>query len=350
MTYKGFPFLLPLLLITSCTSDPVPIVPKPIIHGGISRPIVPTKPSPPKKTVTSPTPHKSTPRQSVGNYSSTQLSGDYARSASAHNFIRKLSRQHGFSETYLKGVLSTAKHLNSVMKLERPTLNIKKSFTPSRGSWSRYRKKFIKSSHINNGIKFWRNNARTLERASHKYRVDPEYIVAIIGVETFFGLNVGRTRTLDALSTLAFHTKRRAKYFSSELENFLLMTSEQGYDPQDVVGSWAGAMGLGQFMPSSFRKLAVDFNNDGKRDLWNPTDAIGSVANYFSHHHWQYNQPVTTKNRTKTANTKLFRTYSKDEHWIVHPNFKVIKKYNHSNYYAMAVHQLAKAIKQGYMR
>ncbi len=348
MNYKSLPILSVMLLITACSTDPV--VPKPDAHGTISRPIVPSNPKkghvyrPKKKTTYT----KKTPRQ-VGHYSSNKLYGDYASSSGAHNFIRKLSRKHGFSENYLRGVLSQAKHLNSVFKLEKPTLNVKKSFTPSRGSWSRYRKKFIKSSHINNGITFWQQNARTLERASKTYRVDPEYIVAIIGVETFFGRNVGRTRTLDALSTLAFHTKRRSKYFTSELENFLLMTKEQGYDPQDVVGSWAGAMGLGQFMPSSFRKLAVDFDNDGKRDLWNPVDAIGSVANYFSHHHWRYKQPVTTRAYSK-SNAKLFRTYSEDQYWTLHANFKVIKKYNHSNYYAMAVHQLAQEIKRGYRR
>ncbi|MCK5871561.1 MAG: lytic murein transglycosylase [Methylococcales bacterium] len=348
MYYKGLPILSLLLLISACTTDPV--IPPSTSHKDISRPIVPLNPTKthtqrPKKKPSYP---KRTPKQ-VGHYSSNKLYGDYASSSGAHNFIRKLSRQHGFSEDYLRGVLSKAKHLNSVFKLEKPTLNVKKSFTPSRGSWSRYRKKFIKSSHINNGVTFWRKNARTLERASKTYRVDPEYIVAIIGVETFFGRNVGRTRTLDALSTLAFHTKRRSKYFTSELENFLLMTKEQGYDPQNIVGSWAGAMGLGQFMPSSFRKLAVDFDNDGKRDLWNPTDAIGSVANYFSHHHWRYKKPVTTRAYSKT-NAKLFRTYSEDQYWTLHPNFKVIKKYNHSNYYAMAVHQLAQAIKRGYQR
>lgn len=125
------------------------------------------------------------------------------------------------------------------------------------------------------------------------------------------------------------------------------MTREEGFDPRQPVGSWAGAMGLGQFMPSSFRRLAVDFNNDGRRDLWHVHDAIGSVANYFSRSGWQFNSPVAKpSNRAQSASIIELSTYDGNEYWRVYPNFKVIKSYNNSNKYAMAVHQLAQAIKQ----
>ena len=179
MIYKGLSLLPLVILISACTSDPV--VTKPETPSEISRPIIPKQSTPTTKPTSTYTGKKT---KQVGHYSAPSLSGDYSGSTSANNFIRKFSRQHGFSESYLKGVLSKAKHLNSVVKLERPPSKVKKKFTPSRGSWSRYRKKFIKNSHINNGVKFWHKNSRTLERASRKYRVDPEYIVAIIGVET----------------------------------------------------------------------------------------------------------------------------------------------------------------------
>jgi membrane-bound lytic murein transglycosylase B len=168
-------------------------------------------------------------------------------------------------------------------------------------------------------------------------------------VETYFGKNIGKTCVFDALATLAFDTHRREKYFTSELENFLLMTREQGYEPRQPVGSWAGAMGLGQFMPSSFRKLAVDFNNDGRRDIWHPHDAVGSVAHYFTKSGWHYNEPVAEQTYSPDEPSVIsLSTYEGSEYWRVHPNFKVIKKYNNSDKYAMAVHQLAQAIKQRY--
>jgi membrane-bound lytic murein transglycosylase B len=213
--------------------------------------------------------------------------------------------------------------------------------------------------------------------------VPPEYIVGIIGVETFYGRNVGSHRVIDALSTLAFEYPRRADYFSGELENFLVMARNERIDPLSPKGSYAGAMGLGQFMPSSFLKWAVDFDADGRKDLWEPADAIGSVASYFAAHGWQGGQPVATPasaigGRARmldagfdtryslstlashdirpTAQTaqrddlRLLRlsTYAGDEYWIGYHNFYVITRYNHSTNYAMAVHQLAQAVKQRY--
>lgn len=336
--YKSQFFVVLGLLITAC--NPEPIVYHPDHYRGLTQPIIATKPTVVKKTQSKFKP--------VGRYSATKLTGVYAKSAAARKFIAYLSKQYDFTPNYLNGLLSKAQYLSSVAKLETPATKIKSTFVPSPGSWSRYRKKFLTTRHINNGVQFWRKNAAAIKKASATYKVDPEYIVAIIGVETFFGLNVGKTRTLDALSTLAFRTKRRSKFFTLELENFLLMTAEEGYDPRKIVGSWAGAMGLGQFMPSSFRRLAVDFNQDGKRDLWNPTDAVASVAHYFARSGWRYKQPVTTKMANSGTRTIKLSTYSGNEFWRVYQNFKVIKKYNHSNHYAMAVHQLSQAIKQKY--
>jgi len=279
------------------------------------------------------------------NYSADRLTGTYADSYAVQSFIKQMVRKHGFSESYLNGLFSRANRLESVIRLESPEPYTGPS-KPRLGSWTRYRNKFLTEAHINNGVAFWRNNADAVTRASTTYGVDPEYIVAIIGVETYFGKNIGKTCIFDALTTLAFDTHRRDKFFTSELEHFLLMTREQGYEPRKPVGSWAGAMGLGQFMPSSYRRLAVDFDNNGRCDIWQPDDAIGSVAHYFSRSGWKLNNPVTKQTSgANDPNVIELSTYSGNEFWRTYPNFKVIKKYNNSNKYAMAVHQLAQAIK-----
>ena len=260
--------------------------------------------------------------------------------------------EHGFSESYLNGLFSQgqAPGLRYSSGKCRRQYHGPKPATPSQAGWTRYRQQFLTEAHINHGVAFWSNNADAIQKASATYGVDPEYIVAIIGVETFFGRNVGKTRIFDALTTLAFDTQRRAKFFTQELENFLLMTREEGYEPLQPVGSWAGAMGLGQFMPSSFRTLAVDFNNDGHRNLWDQCDAIGSVAHYFSRNGWQSNMPVAEQTRGYSGESTIeLSADNGSEYWRVHPNFKVIKKYNNSDKYAMAVHQLAQAIKQRYL-
>ncbi|MCX7100606.1 MAG: lytic murein transglycosylase [Methylobacter sp.] len=281
-------------------------------------------------------------------YSSQSLTGIYANSLPVQNFIRHMVQDYNFTEGYLNSLFSKAERLDYVIRLENPApYSGPKPTKPSPGSWTRYRKQFITEAHINNGVTFWSSNADAVQKASVIYGVDPEYIVAIIGVETFFGRNIGKTRTFDSLTTLAFDTQRRAKFFTTELENFLLMSREEGYEPRKPVGSWAGAMGLGQFMPSSFRSLAVDFNNDGHRNLWDQQDAIGSVAHYFSKNGWQNNRPVAEQIKNYGGESIIeLSAITGSEYWHVHPNFKVIKKYNNSDKYAMAVHQLAQAIKQ----
>jgi membrane-bound lytic murein transglycosylase B len=229
---------------------------------------------------------------SSNSYGAPILTGTYANSLAVRNFIQYMVRKYGFSETYLNGLFSHANRLDSVIRLESPAPSTGPS-KPRLGSWTRYRNKFLTDAHISNGVEFWRNNADAIQQASINYGVDPEYIVGIIGVETYFGKNFGKTCIFDALTTLSFDTYRRSNYFKSELENFLLMTRDEDFDPRQPQGSWAGAMGYGQFMPSSFRRLAVDFNNDGRRDLWHPKDAVGSVAHYFSRSGWQLHNPVT---------------------------------------------------------
>lgn len=295
-----------------------------------------------------PYPQAQMPAPDFYNYSAGTLTGTYADYPALHMFIQHMVQKHGFSETYLNGLFSEANRLESVIRLESPApyTGPTKSRT---GSWTRYRNKFLTDAHINNGVEFWRDHAFAIQRASSTYGVDAEYIVAIIGVETYFGKNIGKTRIFDALTTLAFDTHRRSKFFTSELENYLLMAREEGYEPREPVGSWAGAMGLGQFMPSSFRKLAVDFDNNGRRDIWDPDDAVGSVAHYFSNSGWHLHNPVAYQTHAvNDSGVITLSTYEGNEYWHVHPNFKVIKRYNNSDKYAMAVHQLAQAIKRRY--
>ncbi len=332
--------------LAGCASDPTPETGN---YPQVVRPVTPAAPVKPATPYTSKIPSYK-PYDSYNNTygDSYGTNGDYANSFAVKNFIRHMAEKHGFSESYLENQFSQAQRLDSVIRLEGP---VSSNSGPSRpGSWTRYRNKFLTDQHISNGVEFWRNNASAIGKASSAYGVDPEYIVGIIGVETYFGKNIGKTCVFDALTTLSFDTYRRSKYFQSELEQFLLMAREEGLNPRDPVGSWAGAMGLGQFMPSSFRKLAVDFDHNGRRNLWHPDDAIGSVAHYFSRNGWNYKSPVAEPSGGSNGSSVIeLSTYEGAEHWQVYPNFKVIKRYNNSNKYAMAVHQLAQAIKSRYM-
>ncbi|MBK5930395.1 lytic murein transglycosylase B [Halochromatium salexigens] len=248
------------------------------------------------------------------------------------------------------------------------------------GAWTRYRARHITPGMLDRGSAFWTRHASTLERASKQYGVPPAYIVAIIGIETRWGGFMGTHRIIDALATLAFDYPRRADYFRNELAEYLLKVEDQGLDPLQPVGSFAGAMGLGQFMPSSWRDYAVDFNGDGRRDLWDPEDVIGSVAHYFQAHGWQPGAAVAVrarggaglpwstetgfKTRYSVANlnakgiqpavaladdrqVSLLRLDAAGgvEYWVGFENFYVITRYNHSTYYAMTVHQLAEALR-----
>ncbi len=321
-----------------------------------------------------------TVRASEGDYWARSISGDYVGYASLEQFIEEMVHKHGFSRDYLRGLFSQAHRKNWTLNYLAKSDQARKERSPV-GGWTRYRAKFLDELHISKGIEFAQIHRTVLERASRQYNVPEEYILAILAVETRFGGNVGNHRVLDALTTLSFDYPRRSDFFRSELENFLIMTRNEGLDPAEPVGSYAGAMGLGQFMPSSFLQFAVDFNNDGRRDLWDPEDAIGSIANYLAQHGWEPGQPVVTPLTTRGTvalaagisrqytlsaieqaglqpvrpittdgpfHLLLLHHASHDQYLIGHPNFYTITRYNHSVYYAMAVHELGQAIKRGY--
>ena len=310
--------------------------------------------------------------------SASGIRGDYAGYPAAARLVDKLVRDEGFDRAYLERILARVERQQWIVDfVNRP--KGKKSTRPT-GAWTRYRAKFLTSDNIANGARFWRRYDSVLRRAQAKYGVPPEYVVAIIGVETRYGGYMGKHRVIDALTTLAFDFPRRSEFFTGELEAFLIMSRDEGFDPFKPKGSYAGAMGLGQFMPSSFHKWAVDFDGDGKRDLWNPVDAIGSVANYFASHGWREGKPVTVRASASGGGARAMKTgfdtsYSLDvlrldgiaatarldggnpvslikldarggyEYWLGLKNFYVITRYNHSSYYAMAVHQLAQAVR-----
>ncbi len=288
-------------------------------------------------------------------------------------FINEVSKKHNFDKENLKKLFT---------KIEFKQTIIDAITRPAEGKpWHQYRPIFVTNTRIKEGVKFWNKHQETLERAEKEYGVPPEIIVAIIGVETRYGKHKGSYRVLDSLSTLAFGYPKRAKFFRSELEQYLLLAREEKLDPLTVKGSYAGAMGQAQFISSSYRNFAVDFDGDGKRDLWNNTsDAIGSVANYFKRHKWQPGGKVTSpaivgsnhiqvlvkkgykphstvaelRQRGVTPKTKLnpddmgalieLEKRAGKEYWLGLNNFYVITRYNHSPLYAMAVYQLGQAI------
>jgi membrane-bound lytic murein transglycosylase B len=251
--------------------------------------------------------------------------------------------------------------------------------------WSQYRPLFITDKHVDRGVQFWKEHKRALRAAEKKYGVPPEMIVAILGIETRYGRITGNHRVLDALSTLAFKYPPRSKFFKQELEQFLLLVSEENLDVHELKGSYAGAIGAPQFIPSSYRHYAVDFNGTGKRDLFHDMDdVIGSVANYFAKHGWEPREPVAElvslegnfdaivaprnnpKPTLKTAQLEQqgvrvpkslhnkpvalieLEGESGPEYWLGAKNFYVITRYNHSSLYGMAAFQLSQAIKARY--
>ena len=293
-------------------------------------------------------------------------------------FIERMATEHGFSKEELANIFGAAVRRDDILELmSKPA--------EKRLRWFEYRKIFLTRSRIDGGVAFWKKNADTLSDAAAKFGVDPQVIVAIIGVETRYGNNTGRHRVIDALSTLAFDYPPRSQFFTSELEQYLLLTREEDIDVLNTTGSYAGAMGYGQFIPSSYRQYAVDFDGNGKRDLWNsPRDIVGSVANYFRAHGWEARQPVAARAEvtgdsypavlelgykpntvldalrhegirperempdTLTAALIQFDQQDGPEYWLGFNNFYVITRYNHSPLYAMAVYQLSEEIRSAY--
>lgn len=300
--------------------------------------------------------------------------GDYASYPAVRRFIADMSRKHKFSTAFLEQTLSPVRRNSEVLK---------KAGAPAEGkAWRAYRPIFLTEDRIRGGVDFWNRHRSALDAASRKYGVPPEYITAIIGVETAYGRNMGKYNVLQSLTTLAFDFPKRSDFYRRELEQFLLLTREQRIQPNSLKGSYAGAMGMSQFISSSYRHYAVDFNNDKKTDLWRPDDAIGSVANYFSKHGWKrggdvaiparvsgssyHNMADTTAKKPRYSMSQLDRAgvrptgrfwakkasliklvgTRETEYWIGGENFYVITRYNHSPKYAMAVHQLAQEIRR----
>lgn len=311
-------------------------------------------------------------------HSVTVTASDFSDKKEVKTFIKQMVKKHKFDKKHLETLFNEAELYDSILEAIA---------RPAEGKpWHEYRPIFVTKKRTKGGIDFWKKNAEALTRAEQKYGIPKEIIVAIIGVETRYGKHAGRYPVFDALATLAFAYPPRATFFKGELEQFLLMTREEKIAPKELLGSYAGAMGMPQFISSSFRRYAVDFDGDGKRDLWNnPTDAIGSVANYFRKHHWKPGQPITHKvqvhgkRHKKLINNNLKPTHTQQEllnngvilpghveeklngkllrlknprqpeYWVAWNNFYVITRYNHSALYSMAVYQLSQKIKQGYL-
>jgi membrane-bound lytic murein transglycosylase B len=284
-------------------------------------------------------------------------------------FIDEMVGKHQFKRNELVKVFSRAEYLPGVIE------TITRQTIPK--PWSEYRASFVNPERIRLGLKFWNRNQAMLEKATQQYGVPEAIIVAVIGVETIYGQSAGSFRTLDALTTLAFDYPRRGEFFRSELENYLLLAREQQFNLIDIRGSYAGAMGIPQFMPSSYRKYAVDYNGNGKIDLLRePEDAIGSVANYLQAFGWMRDDPIAvpatftekdwlgeitsartlaqwaavgvvpsvTSSPERHARLVDFTSPDSKEWWLVYDNFDVITRYNNSDYYAMTVFQLSEAI------
>lgn len=289
-------------------------------------------------------------------------------------FIARMAALHGFAPAALDALFREADYREDIIRLMTRPAEAK--------PWHAYRKIFITEQRISGGRAFLREHADALARAEREYGVPPEIITAIIGVETRYGAITGKHRVFDALSTLAFGYPKRAPFFTSEMEHYLLLTRDERLDPLALKGSYAGAMGIPQFMPSSYRRYGVDFDGNGQRDLLgSPTDAIGSVARYFQAHGWQRGGAVTVPARVNgtapdgLVDEKLVKPHRRvneltargvqpsaplagnarttfmkldgetgAEYWIGLDNFYVITRYNHSARYAMAVHQLSQLI------
>ncbi len=304
----------------------------------------------------------------------------YADRPEVQAFVDDLAKRHGFVKSELRRVFAQARRAEPVLEaISRPAERMR--------TWEEYRALLITERRIAEGVEFWKKFPRTLERAEKKYGVPPEYVVAIIGVETFYGRNTGNWRVVDALTTLAFDYPPRARFFRSELEQYLLFARDAGIDVFSVRGSYAGAIGLPQFMPSSTRQYAVDFDGNGTIDLQRSrSDAIGSVANFLKVHGWQRDAGVLLAARVSGdawrayadgglgpprhsldalrqagiefdaprpessagALVELASAERPSDYRVGLRNFYVITRYNRSALYAAAVADLATELRKGY--
>lgn len=284
---------------------------------------------------------------------------NFADRPDVKNFISEMVNKYHFNHSELVAIFNSVQIRPDVIRSIRHPYEQK--------PWYNYQTLFVTEWRAQQGVKFWEKYHTALERAEREYGVPASIIVATIGVETKYGYKTGDFRVIDTLSTLSFVETSRARFFRNELKEFLLMSREQHKDPLKMMGSYAGAMGQPQFMPSSFRHYAVNFSGSGTIDLsYNTVDVIGSIANYYQKHGWQKDQPIAVKSNLVrhhieyTTNSyidpmddkmrSLYKQKSKlielqgyhgREYWLGFHNFDVIKTYNPSDLYAMAVYQLS---------
>ncbi len=304
------------------------------------------------------------------------LASGYDKRSEVHAFIREMAERHGFVETELRFLFSRTRKREPILQ----------AIVPQEGrrarAWSEYRGLFVNERLVQGGLAFWKAHAAALARAEREYGVPPETIVAIIGIETLYGRNMGKWRVVDALTTLAFDYPPRAEFFRGELENYLVFARDFGFDVFSVHGSYAGAIGIPQFMPGSYLRYAVDFDGNGRIDLrGSPTDAIGSVANFLRQHGWRPGEPVSYP---ASVSGEAWRAYADGsvlpkhaladmqnngiafsagaapaegilielgnrdepaEYRVGLQNFYVITRYNRSSFYASAVTDLGAALR-----
>jgi membrane-bound lytic murein transglycosylase B len=291
-------------------------------------------------------------------------------------FVDEMAQRHGFPAAELEQLFADVQLQPGVIEaIERPG---------EARPWYEYRKQFLTEQHVRRGLAYWKQHQAALDRASRDYGVPPEIILGILGVETSYGRNPGRYRVIDALATLWLQHPPRAGFFRRELEEFLLLAREQKLDPRSVRGSYAGAIGIAQFIPSSYRRYAVDFDGDGRRDLaGNPADAIGSIANFLRVHGWSSMDPVSdtvrlegtqyfwvekfgvrpvlsvrelvrygiyplqhTNNTDRRASLLSFEGEDGPFYRLGYNNFYVITRYNRSKRYALAVLELSERLRE----
>lgn len=319
-----------------------------------------------------------------GAVSQAEQTREFMQRADVTAFVNMMATKHHYNERQLNQLLQQSTTQQDILtSIAKPAEKL---------PWHRYEPIFMSDKRIQEGVVFWQKHADTLKRAEKEYGVPAEFIVAILGVETFYGKHAGKYKVLDSLITLAFEYPPRSVFFKSELEQFLLLAREEKWNPAEIKGSYAGAMGNPQFISSSYRNFAVDFTGSGKRDLINSAeDSIGSVANYFKIHGWQKGGPVVLKAKTngekfksviaskanpkpdhslqqlmsfgirapgnanKTYKDQSFALVSLEgkegpEYFLGGQNFYVITRYNHSDHYAMAVYNLSQKVKEGYKK
>ncbi len=310
---------------------------------------------------------------------------DYCKNPEVQSFIERMSKKYHYKKSYLQMIFKSVRKESycppcpkkNTLPNEKNTQKISKA----QGSWDKYAHCHIGDNHTNMGVKFMEEHQKNLKKVYEQYGVPPEYITAIIGIESYYGNNNGHYYVFDRLTHLAFGNDNRRKFYQYELQEFLRMCYREQIEPRRVKGSHSGAIGLAQFLPSNYQKFAVDFNKDGKVRMSNHADAIASIGNYFNKNGWKKNTPVAVRasykgNRFNGLRTGTPYKYQRrnlknitpkepfnykddvmliklaranhDELWYGAKNFYVITRYNHSSYYAMAVHQLAQKIKKAY--